>query len=318
MDTPAANDEFPGSILQMLPLVPHSDVPVPSAVHLFAFPTGFRPSNNEMEPALHSFVQTDETSRLRYGTVLTFYERNQRKSWRCKKCTSIRSDFESGYLQCKTCGAEKPPSDARLFPKALVLTSYWPFAEQFGQFLVKLLGGVLDQNLEMPIERIVMNLIMETPLPPSGQLAVHCHAFRGSPIVLDRLAPNQLDCSGFAELFGLLSLDSVIHMIAAMMGERKVLLVAQQASQLFHVGRALHNLLFPFSWQNPYIPLLPAALIDFIYAPVSYMFGVLSSYSIEPEMMEEVVCIDWELSLSSVVSKLRPILIDVFMFPVRL
>ncbi len=43
-------------------------------------------------------------------------------------------------------------------------------------------------------------------------------------------------------------------------------------------------LLYPFTWQHVFIPVLPASLIDMCCAPMPFVVGVLSSYL--PEVMK--------------------------------
>lgn len=41
------------------------------------------------------------------------------------------------------------------------------------------------------------------------------------------------------------------------------------------VAEGVSTLLFPFSWQHVYVPILPASLLNFLDAPVPYVMGLL-------------------------------------------
>lgn len=64
-------------------------------------------------------------------------------------------------------------------------------------------------------------------------------------------------------------------------------------STLSSCVHAFASIIYPFSWQHTFIPLLPPNLIDVVCAPTPYIVGLLSSNShllnsLEDEM-EEVI-----------------------------
>ena len=56
--------------------------------------------------------------------------------------------------------------------------------------------------------------------------------------------------------------------------EAKVVLQARQPHVLTMAAETLSALLFPFSWQHVYIPILPARLLDILQAPVPFLIGI--------------------------------------------
>ena len=55
---------------------------------------------------------------------------------------------------------------------------------------------------------------------------------------------------------------------------------------------ALNALLYPFSWQHVFIPVLPLSLIDYCSAPMPFLLGILSSSlpNLKHLPLEEVSC----------------------------
>ena len=49
---------------------------------------------------------------------------------------------------------------------------------------------------------------------------------------------------------------------------------ARQPHVLTMAAETLSALLFPFSWQHVYIPILPARLLDILQAPVPFLIGI--------------------------------------------
>lgn len=44
------------------------------------------------------------------------------------------------------------------------------------------------------------------------------------------------------------------------------------------VAEGVNALIFPFTWQHVYVPILPASLVHFLDAPVPYLMGLHRSY----------------------------------------
>jgi len=77
-------------------------------------------------------------------------------------------------------------------------------------------------------------------------------------------------------LFSLLPLDSVLLLLGSMLAEYKVVLVGGSLSPeaVSACALGLHTLLLPLSWSGPFLPTLPAALHEYLSAPVPTLCGV--------------------------------------------
>lgn len=54
------------------------------------------------------------------------------------------------------------------------------------------------------------------------------------------------------------------------------------------VAESLTTLLFPFSWPHVYVPILPAAMYNFLDAPVPFLMGLRSLPSDDARIPSEV------------------------------
>ena len=63
----------------------------------------------------------------------------------------------------------------------------------------------------------------------------------------------------------------VISVLEALLTERKVLLVSSQYAVLGAVGEALRALLYPFHWNFPYIPVMPASAFGYLQMPTPFL-----------------------------------------------
>ena len=59
-------------------------------------------------------------------------------------------------------------------------------------------------------------------------------------------------------------------------------------SRLMLVAESLTTLLFPFSWPHVYVPILPAAMNNFLDAPVPFLMGLRTVPNEGPNLPLEV------------------------------
>lgn len=68
----------------------------------------------------------------------------------------------------------------------------------------------------------------------------------------------------FECLFTSLSPKNIAKALAAVVQERRVLLVSEQMDSLTLCAQALNSLLYPFRWYHPFIPILPLTITESI------------------------------------------------------
>ena len=164
----------------------------------------------------------------------------------------------------------------RLIPKCLCLTGRHPFYFVYGAVLSSLHALLNDPTpLPIPIERVIAHWLNEIPLPPSGKERLQFSlaptpSFALPLIHMERPPLNRLPLVNFSyyTLVKTLSVTQIIAVVAALLLDQKVIVLSNDIAQLSVVGESLCSLLFPFRWQNPYIPLLPRSMADMVYAPM--------------------------------------------------
>ncbi|CAN0404227.1 unnamed protein product, partial [Hapterophycus canaliculatus] len=67
---------------------------------------------------------------------------------------------------------------------------------------------------------------------------------------------------------------SFLRLWSAVLCERRILLVAEDVRTLSSCVHALMAMLYPFSWQHVFIPLLPADMLEYVSAPMPFVIGV--------------------------------------------
>lgn len=103
-----------------------------------------------------------------------------------------------------------------------------------------------------------------------------------------------------APLLHNVSSRDLLQLFAHLMHERRVIFCASSLQVLSTGVQSTLALLYPFSWQHVYVPVLPEGLINFCCAPMPFVVGLLSSHLAElssmTDAMEDVVIFDLDQS----------------------
>jgi hypothetical protein len=98
----------------------------------------------------------------------------------------------------------------------------------------------------------------------------------------------------------LVGADGLNFLLAAFLTECKIVIHSNDVANLCLVAEVMTALLYPFSWSLPYIPVLPAEMMEFIEAPLSYLLGVPSCnvMLVDPSVFEDVVVFKFDFFIS--------------------
>ncbi|XP_052799651.1 DENN domain-containing protein 2B-like isoform X2 [Mya arenaria] len=136
------------------------------------------------------------------------------------------------------------------------------------------------------------------PLPQPGQTeTIRTLDEEGEleTLFLTRDAENRFDNTNVECLLHLLGSDKLLKVFSTILLERSVLFSAKHLSTLSSTIHAIVSLLYPFSWQHTFIPVLPAAMVDVVCSPTPYVMGItapLVSHVLTLPLDENVLVID--------------------------
>lgn len=125
----------------------------------------------------------------------------------------------------------------------------------------------------MPIERFIVNIMDEVPLPDLGNNMVVYDDTINFYRPIDQY-PAYADSAAIQNLFKALDVAGVIELMTQLALERKILLVSEHKTLLTQVAVALSSFIFPLSWNHTLIPILPMSMINVIDAPFPFLIGV--------------------------------------------
>ncbi|XP_073918154.1 DENN domain-containing protein 2A isoform X2 [Castor canadensis] len=190
----------------------------------------------------------------------------------------------------------------RLLPggKGKRLPEVYCIVSRLGCF--SLFSKILDEvekrrGISPALVQPLMRSVMEAPFPALGKTIVVKNFLPGSGtevIELCRPLDSRLEHVDFESLFSSLSIRHLVCVFASLLLERRVIFIADKLSTLSKCCHAMVALIYPFSWQHTYIPVLPPAMIDIVCSPTPFLIGLLSSsLPVLRELpLEEVLVVD--------------------------
>jgi len=257
------------------------EVPLPDDLLTFCFqeehcsllvvPSGDPRAQEQVEEiSTKHLVLTDGMGIRRFGTMVSFFEE-----------IDPRAVLEPFNAVGKVDHLLKTADGKKWFARTCIMVlSRWPFFQNFAKFLrqIRRIALCNDGPPPLPLERYIANFVSETPLPSQGGAQVQC-VIGDLALYLHRPPTNSLPLSeiSFVPLFENLSVSSIVAVFACLLTEQKVALCSANDEILTVIAEALRMLLFPFEVQGIYIPVLPAVMSEFLFAPVPFLMGVHSS-----------------------------------------
>uniref|UniRef100_A0A5F8GBM2 SET binding factor 2 n=1 Tax=Monodelphis domestica TaxID=13616 RepID=A0A5F8GBM2_MONDO len=270
-----------GKIIQRFPQKDWDDTPFPQGIELFCQPGGWQLSRERKQPTFFVVVLTDIDSDRHYCSCLTFYEADI--NFQGTKQEEIEGEEEvTGLIQ-----------PAEVFaPKSLVLVSRLDYPEIFRACL-GLIYTVHVDSLNFSLESLIANLCA-CLVPVTGGSQKLFSLGAGDRQLIQTPLHDSLPVTGtsVALLFQQLGIQNVLSLFCAVLTENKVLFHSTSFQRLSDACRALESLMFPLKYSYPYIPILPAQLLEVLSSPTPFIIGVHSVFRTEVHELLDVIIAD--------------------------
>ncbi|CAL9695126.1 unnamed protein product [Knipowitschia caucasica] len=201
---------------------------------------------------------------------------------------------EDGSRRFGYCRRLLPSGKGRRLPEVYCIVSRLGCFDLFS----KILDEVEKRRAISPaLVQPFMRGIMEAPFPAPGRTITVKNFLPGSGtevIELCRPSDSRLEHVDFECLFSSLSLRLLLKVFASLLLERRVIFTADKLSTLSQCCHAVVALLYPFTWQHTYIPVLPPSMLDIVCTPTPFIVGLLSSSlpRLTELPIEEVLVVD--------------------------
>ncbi|KAM9344288.1 DENN domain-containing protein 2C isoform 2-T2 [Pholidichthys leucotaenia] len=153
------------------------------------------------------------------------------------------------------------------------------------------------RDISPPLVYPFMRAVMEAPFPAPGRTVTVKSFLPGSGnevLTLCRPVDSRLEHVDFDSLLECLSVTKLLQVFASLLLERRVVFIADKLSVLSRCSHAALALLYPFTWQHTFIPVLPVSMLDISCSPTPFLIGVLAPCL--PQLLElpieEVLIVD--------------------------
>ncbi|XP_078098475.1 DENN/MADD domain containing 2Da isoform X2 [Mustelus asterias] len=113
-------------------------------------------------------------------------------------------------------------------------------------------------------------------------------------IKLTRPSDSRLEHVDFSSLFKYLPEENVIQIFASLLLERRLIFLAEELSILSQCIHGIAALLYPFTWQHTFIPVLPKVMVDTVCSPTPFVVGVQRQFleQLKELPIEECLMVD--------------------------
>uniref|UniRef100_A0A452HUG3 Uncharacterized protein n=1 Tax=Gopherus agassizii TaxID=38772 RepID=A0A452HUG3_9SAUR len=245
----------------------------------FCQPGGWQLSRERKQPTFFVVVLTDIDSERHFCSCLTFYEAEINLQGTKEP---EGEEEESGLIQ-----------PAEVFaPKSLVLVSRLDYPEIFRACL-GLIYTVHVDSLNVSLESLIANLC-SCLVPAAGGSQKLFSLGAGDRQLIQTPLHDSLPVTStsVALLFQQLGIQNVLSLFCAVLTENKVLFHSASFQRLSDACRALESLMFPLKYSYPYIPILPAQLLEVLSSPTPFIIGVHSIFCSDIHELLDVIIAD--------------------------
>lgn len=282
------------SLLSRFPLKNNPSYALEENVALFCLPMGATlecwPANSSRSLSVQStFVLTLANRTKVYGSAITFYEEVDEDT------------FPLSEQQRKDLGLHKyrRKEERNIFTnKCICVLSQWPFFDAFEKLLFFLHKRQLMGPFDVSLERLVAHFLYDVPFPSPSRPRILIQMSSEETIALSQPEELPLPRSGasFRNLLTNLGPDNCLLVLLLALTEQKILLHSLRPSVLTSVAEAVMQIIFPFYWQCPYIPLCPIGMSDYLAAPLPFIIGLDSRFFDLYDQPSDVNAIDLDTS----------------------
>ena len=148
------------------------------------------------------------------------------------------------------------------------------------------------------LQKDLFHLIVNFSMPIPG--VVHCSIpfLEGERLHITASPPNGLPPlphgSAIASACRLLGAEGLTLLLAATITECRILIHSVNVANVAMVAEVITALIFPFTWQLPYIPVLPKDMLEILDAPLPFFVGVTSANLkfVDQSVLSEIVVVD--------------------------
>lgn len=165
-------------------------------------------------------------------------------------------------------------------PKCLMFISLYPFFGEYEKILSQLYYYSLKEQVTIPIDKIIENLIIEIPVPPRGIFNVE-YTLIDNQIEIKQNLMNQLPLIDIdlKILFNFFSVEQIVDIYRFIILESRVLFFSKNVVLLNPFIYGMLSLLYPFHYQYQIVTILPKENFETLESITPFIAGINQSYN---------------------------------------
>ena len=165
-------------------------------------------------------------------------------------------------------------------PKCICLLSLYPFITELTKIIKIIYKYSLLENIEIPLEKIINNLILEVPIPPRGLYSIE-YPILEETILLRNSKLNELFYVSFEFnlLFTKFNIEQVLKIFQYLMLGTKLVFFSSEIEFLTPIILASLILIFPFKFPFTVVSILPKESYYLIDNITPEIFGINEKYN---------------------------------------
>jgi pentatricopeptide repeat protein len=288
-------------LLDRYPMTNNPTFTLDDTVALFCLPMGANlecwPLNTTSTTTTKStFVLTLQNTEKVYGSAISFYEEYEE---------DLLSEEQSKLLKLDK---YKSNSDRKIMTnKCICLLSQWPFFEAFEKFLFFIYKRLLMGPFDIPIERLISHFLYSVPFPSPDRprILVQLSSLDNIALYQPQELPLPRSGANFRLLLTTLGPDNCQLLLLMALTEQKILVHSLHPDVVTAVCEAIMQIIFPFYWQCPYIPLCPIGMCDYLSAPLPFVMGLDSRFFDLYDQPNDVNAVDLDTNTISLCPSLK-------------
>ncbi|XP_068740243.1 C-myc promoter-binding protein-like [Montipora capricornis] len=287
---------YPAEVLSRFPVEDYEGFPLPDKIPMFCLPQGAViecwPENSQHPlPSFSTFVLTGASGQKIYGAAVTFFEVLSEDQLTEERTQALQLNSDNNYEEGRKVAHTN---------KCICVLSHWPFFEAFKKFLSQLYRISVSAQ-PFPIERYIAILMLDVPFPSPQRPRILVQTNMYDPFEICQPYHTPLPVSGasYTAMLRYLHPEHAMLLFFLILTEHKILIHSLRPALMTSIAEALTTLLFPFSWQCPYVPLCPLGLNDVLDAPCPFVVGIDSRYFDQYDPPDDVTCVDLDTNTIS-------------------
>ena len=291
------NIELKPEILSKCPTFEKSILEIDSGIINFCFPKGFKMIMSKREPEIqfNSFILDNALYSFNYPqkfiSCLIFYEsitKYKKLKDKIDMCNSLNETSEdsinnSSILENRIplTSRKSPFFKSRFYfiPKCICVISVYPYINIHQQILYSLYQSVTFSSFQIPIEKIIENLIIEVPVPPRGLYTIEYLLFNKKLELksneINKIPSVQIKLE---KIFQWFDVETIIEIIRQIYYESKILFFSTDLNILCKVLLSFISLIFPYKYPHQIISYLPKENYKTLESISPFIFGINEKY----------------------------------------